>query len=258
MWRRVTFSIILLGLIASIPVLGYAGYNLISESKEATTRGPPCRLRIPGLEAPVDPTPTAVAIQYDDQHVPTGVTFLSLAGGEGGGSVVFVPLDTEVTEPSFGVDRLRTAYEDAFDKADTDQVPPTRLPLFDQREVLGVQEDQRLPWTQRREERIEESELISMILDPGVLFEGHEGMRPVLERLIEADLPRSGVPLVMLEHDPAIRGYLKAVRRHALLGRPVVRMSALLIPRIVVHTLLFVHARSHEPGALVDARREGI
>jgi len=116
MWRRVTFAIVLLGLIASIPVLGYAGYQIISDSNDGEYTGATLSPSDPGYEAPVDPTPTAVAIQYDDQHMPTGVTFLSLAGGDGGGSVVFVPLDTEVTEPSFGVDRLRTSYDVVADR----------------------------------------------------------------------------------------------------------------------------------------------
>ncbi|MGN6694854.1 MAG: LCP family protein [Aquihabitans sp.] len=116
MWRRITFAVVLIGLVAAIPALGYAGSQLISESKDGDYTGTTLSPSDPGYEAPVDPTPTAVAIQYDDQKVPTGVTFLSLAGGEGGGSVIFVPLDTEVTEPSFGVDRLRTAYDVVADQ----------------------------------------------------------------------------------------------------------------------------------------------
>ncbi len=116
MWRRITFAVVLLGLVASIPVLGYAGYQLISESKDGEYTGTTLSPTEPGYEAPVDPTPTAAAIQYDDQRVPTGVTFLSAAGGDGGGSVIFVPLDTEVSEPSYGVDRLRTAYDVVADR----------------------------------------------------------------------------------------------------------------------------------------------
>jgi len=116
MWRRVVFAIVLLGLVASIPVLVFAGSKLISESKDGDYAGTTLSPTDPSYEAQVDPTPTAVAIQYDDEHRPNGVTFLSLAGGEGGGSVVFVPLDTEVTEPSFGVDRLRTSYSVVADR----------------------------------------------------------------------------------------------------------------------------------------------
>jgi hypothetical protein len=111
MWRRVAFAVVLVGLVAAIPVLAYAGSQLIAQSKDGDFAGTTKVPTDPGYEASVDPTPTAVAIQYDGDHQPIGVTFLSLAGGEGGGSVVFVPLDTEVSEPSYGVDRLRTAYE---------------------------------------------------------------------------------------------------------------------------------------------------
>lgn len=116
MWRRVVFGIVLVGLVASIPVLVYAGYELISESKDGTYAGTTKSPTDPSYEAQVDPTPTAVAIQYDADRNPTGVTFLSLAGDEGGGSVVFVPLDTQVSEPSYGVDRLRTAYDVVSDR----------------------------------------------------------------------------------------------------------------------------------------------
>jgi anionic cell wall polymer biosynthesis LytR-Cps2A-Psr (LCP) family protein len=116
MWRRVTFAVVLVGLVASIPVLGYIGYGLISDSKDGTFSGTQLTATDPGYEAPVDPSPTAVAIQYDDEHRPVGLTFLSLSGGEGGGSVIFVPLDTEVSEPSYGVDRLRTAYDVVADR----------------------------------------------------------------------------------------------------------------------------------------------
>ncbi|MCU1370297.1 MAG: transcriptional regulator, partial [Ilumatobacteraceae bacterium] len=116
MWRRITFALVLIGLVAAIPVLGYKGYQLVSDSTQGEFAGTTKSPTDPGYEAQVEPTPTAVAIQYDDQHEPVGLTFLSLAGGEGGGSVIFVPLDTEVSEPSFGVDRLRTAYEVVADR----------------------------------------------------------------------------------------------------------------------------------------------
>jgi hypothetical protein len=116
MWRRVVFGIVLVGLVASIPALVFAGYELISESKDGSYSGTTKSPTDPGYEAQVDATPTAVAIQYDADRNPTGVTFLSLAGDEGGGSVIFVPLDTQVSEPSYGVDRLRTAYDVVSDR----------------------------------------------------------------------------------------------------------------------------------------------
>ena len=116
MWRRVAFGVALVGLIAAIPVLGAAGYHLISESKDGTYSGTTLTPADPGFEAQVEPTPTAVAIQYDDDNMPNAVTFLSLSGPDGGGSVIFVPLDTEVQEPAYGVDTLRKSYEVVSDR----------------------------------------------------------------------------------------------------------------------------------------------
>lgn len=116
MWRRVAFAVVLVGLVASIPVLGAAGYKLISDSKDGEFTGAALTSSDPGFEAQVEPTPTAVAIQYDDAGMPNGVTFLSLSDPDGGGAVIFVPLDTEVSEPSFGVDTLRKSYEVVADR----------------------------------------------------------------------------------------------------------------------------------------------
>lgn len=116
MWRRVTFALALIGLIAAIPFLGYEGYQVISQSTEGNVSFASSSPTDPGYEAQVDPTPTAVAIQYDDDGTPNGVTFLSLAGADGGGSVTFVPLDTEVSDPRYGIDRLRTSYKVEADR----------------------------------------------------------------------------------------------------------------------------------------------
>lgn len=110
MWRRVAFAVVLVALVVSIPVLGYAGWQVIKDSTAGDVKSANLSPTDPGYEAQVDPTPTALAIQYDDQGLPVAATFLALGGAEGGGAVIFVPLDTAVTEPSFGVDRLRTAY----------------------------------------------------------------------------------------------------------------------------------------------------
>lgn len=116
LWRRLTFAVVLVGLIASIPVLGYEGMKVINNSTAGNVKDTNLSPSDPGYEAAVDPTPTAVAIQYDAQHLPNGITFMALGGSNGGGAVIFVPLDTQVTEPSFGVDRLRTAYKVVADR----------------------------------------------------------------------------------------------------------------------------------------------
>ena len=93
-------------LIAAIPVLGCGrAPPHLGEQGRHLQRRPPDAGRTPGFEAQVEPTPTAVAIQYDDDNMPNAVTFLRPSGPDGGGSVIFVPLDTEVQEPRPGVDR---------------------------------------------------------------------------------------------------------------------------------------------------------
>ena len=116
LWRRVGFAFVVLALVASIPVLGYAGYRILSNSKDGTYTSTVTNPADPGFEAQVDPTPTAVVIQYDAQHEPVGTTFLSLSTSTGGGGVVFVPLDTEVAKPALGVNRLRSAYDSIKDR----------------------------------------------------------------------------------------------------------------------------------------------
>ena len=111
LWRRLGFAVVVVGLVASIPVLGYKGYRIISNSTSGTFTSTSTNPSDPGYEAQVDPTPTAVVIQYDVAHEPVGVTFLSLSAAAGGGGVVFVPLDTEVASPGYGVNRLRGAYD---------------------------------------------------------------------------------------------------------------------------------------------------
>jgi hypothetical protein len=111
-WRRILFGVVLVGLVAAIPALGYEGYRIISNSTAGQYNRTTLRPTDPGYEAQVDSTPTAVAIQFDEQGAPTAATFLALGGGEaGGGLVVFVPLDTEVAEPAYGVNSLRRAYD---------------------------------------------------------------------------------------------------------------------------------------------------
>jgi hypothetical protein len=103
-------------LVGAIPALGYAGMQVIRESTagDVTTfdRSP----TDPGYEAQVDPTPTAVAFQFDQDGLPTAATFMALSGADGGGVVIFVPLDTQVKEPAFGVGRLRAAYAAAAEQ----------------------------------------------------------------------------------------------------------------------------------------------
>ncbi|HRW39653.1 MAG TPA: LytR C-terminal domain-containing protein, partial [Aquihabitans sp.] len=110
-WRRIAFAVALVVLIAAIPALGYVGAQLIADSKAGSFTGSSANPSDPGFEAPVDPTPTALVIQKDAEGVPTALTFLSLGGADGGGSVIFIPLETEVAVPRFGIGNLKLAWE---------------------------------------------------------------------------------------------------------------------------------------------------
>lgn len=109
-WRRVAFGLTLVLLVASIPLLGRTGYRLVTESTDGRDGDNGAGPTDPGYEELVTSTPTALVVQKDAEGLPVALTFLSLSNGDEGGSVIFIPLDTAVTEPGFGVDRLRTSY----------------------------------------------------------------------------------------------------------------------------------------------------
>lgn len=112
-WRRAAFAIAVLVFVAAIPALGYVGSQLIADSKAGSFSGGILGPGDPGFEAQVEPTPTALAIQYDDEGVPVALTFMALAGSDGGGTVVFIPVETEVAVPRFGIGNLKLAWESA-------------------------------------------------------------------------------------------------------------------------------------------------
>jgi len=107
----VAFALVLLLLVGSIPALAVFGSQLIADSQDGSFAGRQLLPSDPGFEAQVEPTSTAVAIHFDGDNLPTAVTFLALSGADGGGSVIFVPLDSEVSEPVYGIGDLRTAYQ---------------------------------------------------------------------------------------------------------------------------------------------------
>lgn len=110
-WRRVGFAAVVLALVTAIPVLGKVGYGLVTQSTDGRFSTSVKSPSDPGYEELVDSTPTELVIQTDAQGVPVAATLLSLSGVSGGGSVIFVPLETAVRKPAYGVDRLSRAYE---------------------------------------------------------------------------------------------------------------------------------------------------
>ena len=94
---------------AAIPVLGWVGVKLIRDSKGGTYTATSSDPTQPGYEALVEPTPTALVVQRNADGTPNGLTFIGLGNTKGGGSVMFVPLDTNVLQPLPNVDVLRGA-----------------------------------------------------------------------------------------------------------------------------------------------------
>jgi hypothetical protein len=110
--RRVIFAVTVALLAVSIPVLGYIGAQALLDSRGGRLVQATLAPDEPGYEAIVEPTPTALVVQLDQGRL-SSLTVLSLTSPDGGGGVLFLPVET-LTDPSthaFGFDRLRTAYE---------------------------------------------------------------------------------------------------------------------------------------------------
>lgn len=120
--RSAGFAAVLLVLVGAVPALGWIGLTLIRDSKAGTLITRVSDPRAPGYEAIVDPTPTALLIQKDTKGHLVSLTFLALGGSDGGGSLIFLPIDTAVDKPAFGVDRLGTAYKFGGDQDVAGQV----------------------------------------------------------------------------------------------------------------------------------------
>jgi len=126
-WRRAGFAAAVVLLVVSIPVMARAGYRIVTNSTDGKLVSSQKSPDEPGFQELVESTPTQLLMQTDADGVPIGVTFLSLSGASGGGSVIFVPLETAVRRPGYGVDRLSGAYEVLSDRP------------ADGRKQLGVQ-----------------------------------------------------------------------------------------------------------------------
>lgn len=110
-WRRVAFGVSVVALITAIPLLGRTGYRLVTESTDGRFSSSVRSPTDPGYEEEVVSTPTLLVMQKDAEGRPVATTVLSLSGANGGGAVIFVPLEAEVRTPAFGVDRISRAFD---------------------------------------------------------------------------------------------------------------------------------------------------
>lgn len=112
-WRSIAFAVLLVGLISAIPALAFTGARTLYRSRDGRVIEPITDPQAPGYQAIVDPTPTALVVQRDDELDPISLTVIGLGSGDTGGSVLFVPLDTTLVAPADGFfDSLRDAYEE--------------------------------------------------------------------------------------------------------------------------------------------------
>jgi len=146
---------------------------------------------------------------------------------------------------------------DAFDEAGADEIALPRLAVLDERDVLGVQQHEGSSRSQGREERVEQRELVALVLNP-VTVEVHQVSSALLERVVELDAPRLDVALVFADHHPAKRRDLEAVGGHPLRRTPEMRVRPVLVPGVYVRSLAREGLGAHEPSALSHARRHDI
>ena len=84
-------------LAAAIPGLGYVGFQKVFNTTEGRRVDPQNDPTRPNYEANVVPTPVLLLAQGDANGL-TGLTMLSLSGGDDGGGVVFIPVKTVTNE----------------------------------------------------------------------------------------------------------------------------------------------------------------
>lgn len=105
--RAVAFGTVFALLLVAVPVLGWVGKERLLDSRGGDVVNGSLTSDEPGYLALVDPTPTALVIQRADPDGPTvAATLLALGMGPTGGTVLQIPLDTEVRDPEFLIDRL--------------------------------------------------------------------------------------------------------------------------------------------------------
>jgi hypothetical protein len=96
-------------LTTAVPLLGYIGFHQVLEStggRKVDAVNDPTK---PGYEANVAPTPVELVAQVSTDGTLVSLTLLALGRGDRGGSIVFVPVATEVPVPSGAAATTSTA-----------------------------------------------------------------------------------------------------------------------------------------------------
>ena len=103
MIRRITFVLLEVVLLASIPALAWVGFRTVLDTTDGQAVDPELDPNEPGYEAFLDPTPVAMVAGVDGAGALSWLTVLALGGpGEQGGAVLFVPVGTVVDHSELG------------------------------------------------------------------------------------------------------------------------------------------------------------
>src|SRR3954452_16995198 len=89
--QQAWFTVAMVVLAATIPVLGWIGFHRIITTTEGRRVDPQNDPTKPNYEVDVVPTPVALVVQRDAQDNLTGLTMLSLGANDTGGGVLFIP-----------------------------------------------------------------------------------------------------------------------------------------------------------------------
>jgi hypothetical protein len=101
--RRVTFVLLEVVLLASIPALAWIGFRTVLDTTEGQAVDPELDPGEPGYEAFLDPTPVAMVAGLDPDGALSWLTVLALGGpSEEGGAVLFLPITTVVDHADLG------------------------------------------------------------------------------------------------------------------------------------------------------------
>ena len=88
--------------ILAVPVLGYVGWRLTSNSTTGEVVSGHSNPQSPGYTALVEPTPVALVMLVSNDKLPRALTVLSLSGpNQRGGSVLASPLNVRLSKPRF-------------------------------------------------------------------------------------------------------------------------------------------------------------
>lgn len=111
MHRRIAFAVVLVLLLGAIPFLGREGYRLVTRSKAGRDATVNLTRTDPNYVEQVQPTPTSVIAQTDDDGELLALTVLALSS-ERGGTVLFLPLDAQLARPRILVDTVRRLFDE--------------------------------------------------------------------------------------------------------------------------------------------------